>query len=121
MAFFTWEKRIQFCSLLAAGVCNRQRLASLVGCSDRAVRRELSRCAAGSYSAEAAQQHRGECAARSAANVVEKACGLLALELYTLFDLPWRLSPEQVSLMLARLSRRASARPRRVGGSTARG
>lgn len=104
MAFFTWEKRIQLCALLTAGIGPQRALAEALGCSDRALRRELSRCAAGSYTAEAAHRHRADCAARSAANVQEKAAGLLALQLYTLFDLPWRLSPEQVSLMLGRLS-----------------
>jgi hypothetical protein len=44
MAFFTLEKRIALWSLLRAGICHRGRLSELLGCSDRALRRELSRC-----------------------------------------------------------------------------
>jgi transposase, IS30 family len=112
MAFFTLEKRIALSSLLGAGISDRSELGRQLGCTDRAVRRELSRCRAADgsldYQVRAAQAHRLCCAARSAGNVVVKARRRLLLELYTLFELPWRFSPEQVSVMLSRLYRSAA-------------
>jgi transposase, IS30 family len=112
MAFFTLEKRIALCSLLRAGICNQKQLGGVLGCSDRALRRELSRCrderGVLDYEPHRAERHRAGCAARSAANVVLKTQGRLLLELYALFAHESRLSPDQVSMLLCRHERSAS-------------
>lgn len=112
MAFFTLEKRIALSSLLSAGMGHQKQLSGLLGCSDRALRRELSRCrderGVLNYAPHRAEHHRQGCAARSAANVVVKAQGRLLLELYALFAHESKLSPDQVSLLLQRQERSAS-------------
>jgi len=107
MAIFTPEKRIQLEALMRGGMRAAAELARQLGCCPRSIERELARCAGERYSAFVAGIDRQRCAARSAANVVVKAQGELLLQLYGLFDDPLRLSPEGVSLMLARLPRAA--------------
>ena len=114
MAFFTPEKRIQLETLRQAGMRAAAELSRQLGCCARTVERELDRCAGksnGGYNAYRAGLDRQRCAARSAANVVEKTQGELLMQLYGLFDEPQRLSPEGVSLMLRRLPR-AAGKPR---------
>ncbi len=102
MAFFTLERRYTLAGLTASGIAAAE-MARHLGCCERTVLREIGRCAPQRYDAGLAQRHRARCQGRSAANVVVKIKDGLLAQLYGLFTDRLRLSPEQVSLTLARL------------------
>ncbi len=88
--------------LNASGIAAAE-IARRLGCCERTVVREIGRCAPQCYDAGIAQSHLERCQGRSAANVaINIKDGLLA-QLYGLFTDHLRLSPEQVSVALARL------------------
>jgi transposase, IS30 family len=102
MAFFTLERRYTLAGLCASGLAAAE-MARHLGCCERTVVREIGRCAGQRYDAGLAQRHREHAQARSAANVVVKIKDALLAQLYALFTDRLRLSPEEVSLTLARL------------------